>query len=128
MPPIPKFAQVLAKRAKAKPKVILGSTKTKKSKDDFISRKVIRNRSDFINIARKLKYEDVKKFKEVTDFLLYIHDFVIFLEYAKKHLKKDDVILDKLICELKNLKISKIDNVVSSVERLVAEIKSNFKK
>ena len=163
MSPIPKFAQVLAKRAKAKTKVISGNPVTKKiasnqtkkfakddmelakvrkqeirvslkkdlpkkPKDDFISRKVIRNRSDFINIARKLKDEDVKKFKEVTDFLLYIHDFVIFLEYAKKHLKKDGVILDKLICELKNLKISKIDNVVSSVERLVAEIKSNFKK
>ena len=79
MPPIPKFAKEIAKRAKAKPKVIAskqsqtkqlsqkfakarkkGIRKSlekgipKKSKDYFKSIRVIKNRSDFIKIANEL--------------------------------------------------------------------------
>ena len=57
MPPIPKFAQVLAKRAKAKPKVISGNPVTKK----IASNQTKKFAKDDMELAKVRKQEIRKK-------------------------------------------------------------------
>lgn len=93
MPPIPKFAQVLAKRAKAKPKVIPQSPKSKKfAKDD-------------IELTKARKQEIRKKFEPIL-----------------KKSKDDLELLKSRKSELKELEEFLPDNTLKNIDSIIFSV------
>lgn len=149
MPPIPKFAQVLAKRAKAKPKVISGNPVTKKiasnqtkkfAKDDMELAKVRKQEirkslrknlpkkpkddSELQAIVNSLKCKNINKVSE-TEALSYIKEYQEFLKLFK--LKSGIGLVSELEKVLYGVQVSKKFNI-TAVNSLVNKIIKKYKE
>lgn len=114
MPPIPKFAQVLAKRAKAKPKVISGNPVTKKIASNQ-TKKFAKDDMELANVQKE------KIRKKIEPFLKKSKDDLELLKSRKSEFKELEEFLPDNT--LKN-----IDSIIFSVTEIsetnIAE--SNF--
>ena len=157
MPPIPKFAQVLAKRAKAKPKVISGSPTTKKiantqakkfAKDDMELVKVMKEKtrkelkqsftdklSDNLNLMtltkklKSVKTDDLKgNANKISE---YIQKFKNFLDIVIASLKPDDSAIDmfnELSGALDKIDATKVESIPTSIRKIASKIHKEAKK
>lgn len=104
MSPIPKFAQVLAKRAKAKPKVISGSPVTKK----ITNTQTKKFAKDDMELA-KIRKEKIRK--ELEPFLKKSKDDFEFIKSQKSELKELVEFLPKNF-------VGNLETIISYMEKI----------
>ena len=157
MSPIQKFAQVLAKRAKAKPKVIsespaikkIANTQTKKfAKDDMELAKVrkekirkelkqsftdkLSDNSNLMTLTKELKSVKTDDLKGNADKISeYIKKFKNLLDIVIASLKPDDSAIDmfnELSGALDKIDATKVESIPTSIRKIASKIHKEAKK
>lgn len=150
MPPIPKFAKEIVKRAKAKPKVIKTSIAVKKAtnakprKTDTIRKEKIKKElkqsftdklSDNLNLmalTKELKSVKTDDLKGNADKISeYIKKFKNFLDIVIASLKPDDSAIDmfnELSGALDKIDATKVESIPTSIRKIASKIHKEAKK
>ena len=150
MPPIPKFAKEIVKRAKAKPKVIKTSIAVKKAtnakprKTDTIRKEKIKKElkqsftdklSDNLNLmalTKELKSVKTDDLKGNADKISeYIKKFKNFLDIVIANQRPDDSAIDmfnELSGALDKIDTTKVESIPTSIRKIASKIHKEAKK